>query len=93
MVSLSTAPTSLLDKLLQDLEELMVIFLPVIAEKIGLSPSDVIQVEKSFHSFVGHLEGIEHGTLGTLEGIIYMEIDLLNILEVFNDDVTFPSKK
>ena len=92
MLTISIAPKSTTDKILETLEKLIDTVLPVIAPELGLSDEDVLQIEVTFHSFVGHVEAYESGTISSLDFILYLEIDTLNMAEVFSDDITFPGK-
>ena len=70
----------------------MLVFLPAVAPMIGISFVQVFVIEKNYHDFVKNVEGIEHATIEPADGAVYIIIDILNVLEAFDIDVTLPSR-
>ena len=88
----SAAPKSAIDELLEQLQDLVDTYLPIIGPLIGLTIKETLQVINLFDKFVADVEALEHGQVPVTEGLEAMVDDILDILIILGVDWTAPSK-
>ena len=92
MLCLFAAPKSQIDQLLEQLQDLVDTYLPIIAPFIGLTEKQAFQFRKQFDQFVADVEALEHGQVPVTEGLQAIVTDILEMLKILGIDWTAPSK-
>ena len=86
------APKSSLDMLLEELQSLIDLWLPILGPLFGLSELDAIKITRQVDKFVADTEAVEHGQVDVTDGLAAMITDILEVLRLLGIDWTAPSK-